>query len=170
MARNAAEAAAAAGVPRLKLVRAMWPQRDGDRWITVPDAAAAAHALADLDARRVFLTLGVRDLAAFAGLAGVSFTLRAIAAPQESLPLSDVTLLLARGPFDAAAEEALMRQHRFDALVTKASGGTATQGKIDAARNLGLPVVMIARPSLPPGERAADVAAALAWIGERIAP
>ena len=169
MARHAAEAAALAGVPRLKLVRAMWPQRHGDRWIMVPDAAAAARALADLGARRVFLTLGVRDLDAFAGMTGTAFTLRMIAPPPEPLPLADAVLLLARGPFDGAAEEALMREHRFDALVTKASGGAATQGKIDAARVLGLPVVMIARPPLPPGERAADVAGALAWIGERLA-
>ncbi len=168
MAGHAAAAALSARVPRLKLLRAMWPRQAGDRWIPVRDAAAAASALAGLGARRVFLTLGTRELTAFAGLTDTAFTVRMIEPPAEPLPLADCALLLARGPYDAEAEMALMREHGFDALVTKASGGTATAGKINAARALSLPVVMIARPPLPPGETAGDAETAFAWIDARL--
>lgn len=168
MAGHAVAAACSAGVPRLKLLRPMWPRQAGDRWIPAGDAAAAATALATLGARRVFLTLGTRELEAFAGLAGTDFTVRMIEPPADPLPLARCTLLLARGPYDAGAEEALMRKHRVDTLVTKASGGAATRGKIDAARALALPVVMIARPPLPPGETVGDAGAALAWITARL--
>jgi len=169
MAGHAAAAASASGVPRLKLVRAMWPRRDGDRWISVADAPAAARALAKLSARRVFLTLGARDLGAFAGLSGVTFTVRMIEAPETPLPLARADLILARGPFGEVDERALMTGRRIDAVVAKASGGAATRGKIDAARGLGLPVVMIARPPLPACETAPDAAAALDWIA-RVLP
>ncbi len=168
MAGHAAAAAARADVPRLKLVRPMWPRQEDDRWIMAEDASAAAAVLAGLGARRVFLTLGTRELAAFGGLGDTAFTVRMIEAPAEPLPIAGARLLLARGPYDAAAEEVLMREHGFDALVTKASGGAATRGKIDAARALSLPVVMIARPPLPPGEHVADIDAALAWITARL--
>ena len=168
MAGHAAGAAATVGIPRLKLVRPMWQRRDGDRWIGVADAAAAAGALATLAARRVFLTLGSRDLQAFAGLKGTTFTVRMIEPPAEPLPLVRADLILARGPFGEAGEGALMASRRIDAVVAKASGGEATRGKIDAARALGLPVVMIARPPLPQGPVATDVAAAMAWIDETL--
>lgn len=170
MAGHAAAAAAATGVSRLKLVRPMWTRRDGDRWVMVGDAAEAAAALARLQARRVFLTLGARDLGAFAGLRDIAFTVRMIEPPAEPLPLAQAELILARGPYDAAGEEALLRARAIDAVVSKASGGAATLGKIDAARALALPVVMIARPPLPPGGSVDDVDAALAWIAQRCAP
>lgn len=168
MARHAAEAAAATGTPRLKLVRPMWQQRAGDRWVEVDDAREAAAAIIDLGASRVLLTLGRRDLDAFAGLRDVRFVVRMIEPPDGPLPLAHAELLLARGPFAEAGERALMDGRGIEALVTKASGGAATAAKIDAARGLGLPVVMIRRPPVPPGDMAADVEAALAWIAVRL--
>lgn len=169
MAAHAAQAAEAVGVARLKLVRPMWPRQGGDRWIMVDDAAAASAALVQLQARRVFLTLGARDLAAFAGLRDIAFTVRQIEPPAEPLPLARVELVLARGPYDLAGEVELLRSHAIDAVVAKASGGEATRAKIDAARSLGLPVVMIARPLMPPGEETGDVSGALDWIARRLA-
>jgi precorrin-6A/cobalt-precorrin-6A reductase len=79
-------------------------------------------------------------------------------------------VLLARGPFDAAAEEELLRRHAIDVVVTKDSGGDATSAKLTAARRLGLPVVVVDRPPLPPGVAVvADVGAALAWASGRTA-
>ena len=168
MAGHAAAACAAGGVPRLKLVRPMWQRRDGDRWIGVADAAAAAQALVTLGARRVFLTLGTRELHAFAGLDSMVFTVRMIEVPAEPLPLARADLILARGPFGEREEHALIAGRRIDAVVAKASGGDATRGKIDAARALGLPVVMIARPSMPPGPIVDEPADALAWLSQKL--
>ncbi|MDP7345355.1 MAG: precorrin-6A/cobalt-precorrin-6A reductase, partial [Alphaproteobacteria bacterium] len=58
----------------------------------------------------------------------------------------------------------LFEPHRTAASVTRASGGAATQGKIDAARALGLPVSMLRRPAPPPGETADSIEAALLWL------
>ena len=51
------------------------------------------------------------------------------------------------------------------AISADASGGMAT--KIAAARNVGLPVVMLRRPAPPGGETVATVDAVLAWLRNR---
>jgi len=168
MAQHAALAAARTGTPRLKLLRPMWPRLPDDRWIEVDDATGAAAALVGLGVRRVLLTLGGRDLGAFAGLDGIAFVVRLIEPPAEPLPLGRAELLLARGPFDEAAERALMADRAIEALVTKAAGGEATAAKLAAARALALPVVMIRRPPPPAGETAPDVATARRWVDARL--
>ncbi|MBN9540299.1 MAG: precorrin-6A/cobalt-precorrin-6A reductase, partial [Alphaproteobacteria bacterium] len=76
----------------------------------------------------------------------------------------DLTLIAARGPFDVAAETALMRDERIDVVVSKNAGGEATYAKITAARALGLPVIMIARPDKPAGEVVHSTDEALQWL------
>ena len=157
---HAREAAERAGVPRLAVVRAMWRREPGDRWICVADAAEAAAALADLpDA--VFLTLGPGDLDAFAGLGDRRFVLRRIDPGPSPLPGADV--VLARGPFDLADERRLFDACGIGTLVTRASGGAATEAKIVAARERGMPVVMIRRPPPEPGPRVSSVEEAVEW-------
>ncbi len=161
--RNAAQACAAAGVPRLVLTRPPWTAREGDRWTPVPDAQAAAAALPGLG-RRVFLTIGRQELSAFAALTDVWFLVRLVEPPEDPIPLEDFRLVLGRGPFSLARETALLREHGIEAVVSKNSGGAGTYAKIEAARALGLPVVMVERPALPDGETVESVAATLAWI------
>ncbi len=114
--------------------------------------------------QRVFLSLGTRALEHFAGLDDTWFLVRLIDAPAEALPLAEAELILGRGPFDAAGEQRLLERHRIDLLVTRASGGDATKGKIDAARVLGLPVIMLRRPAPPPGKSVETIDAALDWL------
>lgn len=158
---QAAEAADIAGVPRLVLQRPPWRPVPGDRWIEVPDVPAAAEAL-PADARRVFLSIGARDLAPFAG-DGRWYLLRVVD-PPAALPLPDCAVVTGRGPFAATDERALLEEHRIDCVVAKNSGGGATYGKLAAARTLGLPVVMIARPPAPSGLVVETVEAALGRI------
>ena len=73
--------------------------------------------------------------------------LRTATRPSIELPAS-VNWLEAIGPFDAAAERALFERHAFDALVSKNSGGDATSAKLAVARELGVPVFMLRRPTL----------------------
>lgn len=167
MAANAARACAEAGVPRLKLLRAPWRAGAGDQWRDVPDMAAAARAVGEIGTR-VFLSVGRQDLSAFAGLEHVWFLVRSIEPLAAPSPLAAYTAIQGRGPFTEEAEAALLRTHRIDLLVTKNSGGAATYAKIAAARTLGLPVVMIARPQAPSGETAATVEAAVAWVEEKL--
>ncbi len=167
MSRNAAQACAAAGVPRLVLTRPPWTAREGDRWIPVPDAEAAAAALPGLG-RRAFLTIGRQELAAFAALDAVWFLVRLVEPSQGPFALDDYHLVLGRGPFSLERETALLREHAVEVLVSKNSGGPGTYAKIEAARALGLPVVMVERPAVPDGETVESVAAARAWIEDRL--
>ena len=137
-----------AGVLRLRLLRPPWTREPGDHWIDVADLTEAARRLPSLG-RRIFLTIGHQDLAAFARI-DLWFLVRAIE-PLGVLPLGQGQWLAGRGPFGVEDEIALLRTHAIDVLVTKASGGDATYAKLAAARQLGLPVVMVRRPPPPPG-------------------
>ena len=161
---HAAHAAGATGVPSVVLRRPGWRPGREDRWHQVDSLAEAAQALPHLG-RRVFLTTGRTELAAFAHLTGLHFLVRSVEPPEPPLP-PHTEVLLARGPFTVAEESALLRNHRIDVLVTKDSGGEATSAKLTAARELALPVVVVRRPPLPDGVTAVpDVAAVVEWLG-----
>lgn len=168
MAANAIAAARSSGVTLLRLERPSWVQRRGDRWIDAYDARAAARAAARLG-RRIFLSFGGRELAAFAGLRGAWFLVRRIDRPRRALPLRRYALTLGRGPFSVGREVALLRRHRIDVVVTKASGGASTRAKLEAARRLGLPVVVIARPDRQPVSTVVSVEEALHRIAALLA-
>ncbi|MFI1034655.1 cobalt-precorrin-6A reductase [Streptomyces sp. NPDC020951] len=146
---NAARAAATTGLPLVVLRRPGWRPGAGDRWHEVASLRSAAELLPRVG-RRVLLTTGRLGLAAFAHLDGLHFVVRSVEPPAPPMP-SDVRLVLARGPFTVADELALLREHRIDVVVTKDSGGAATAAKLHAARALGLPVVVVRRPSPPEG-------------------
>lgn len=164
---HARAACDAAKLPRLVLARQRWRSRRGDRWIEVDDVAGAAQALARRGGR-AFITVGAKELGAFAGLDDVFCLVRLIEPPATPLPLADHAVIAGRGPFTIAAEKRLLADHRIDVVVSKASGGAATRAKITAARQLGLPAIMVRRPPDPPGERVGRVPAALGWIADRI--
>src|SRR5262245_15729191 len=130
---NAVEASRATGVPMLRRERSAWRQQPGDRWIMAGSAEEAARIVPDYG-KRAFLTTGVKELAAFSGVKSVWFLVRLVEPPAVPVPFHQHAMILGRGPFGAAEEEALMRQHRIDLLVSKESGGESTYGKIAAAR------------------------------------
>ena len=146
---NAARAAAVTGVPSLVLRRPGWHPGPRDRWHLVDSLGEAAESLPGLG-RRVFLTTGRMELAAFAHLTGLHFVVRSVELPEPPLP-AHTEVLLARGPFTVEDESRLLDDHRIDVLVTKDSGGAATAAKLTAARELALPGVVVRRPPLPAG-------------------
>ncbi|MEV0379384.1 cobalt-precorrin-6A reductase [Nonomuraea sp. NPDC050643] len=161
MTASAALASAATGVPLLVLRRPGWREGPGDAWRRVPTLHAAADLLTG---GRVFLTTGRRSLPVFAGLPGVWLLARSVDPPEPPVP-PNVHVLLDRGPYTVEGELALIREHRLDVLVTKDSGGAMTTAKLVAARELGLPVILVNRPAPPTGVRAVDtVEAAVAWV------
>ncbi|KLK92481.1 cobalt-precorrin-6X reductase [Microvirga vignae] len=164
MSRNAAEACAKAGVPLLALRRPPWTQQEGDRWIGVPSMEAAVGALGEAPCR-VFLTIGRLELPHFADAPQHTYLVRTIEPVDDALPVPNVIAIRDRAPFDEAAERALMERERVEVLVTKNSGGAATYPKIAAARALGLPVIVVARPAMPRGiEEVTTADAALDWL------
>jgi precorrin-6A/cobalt-precorrin-6A reductase len=151
---SAAAASRSTDVPLIVLRRPGWSPGAGDRWHHVDSLAAAAQALPSLGSR-VFLTTGRQGLDASAGLHDLWFLVRTIDPPAPPLPPA-MQLLLDRGPYAEESERTLMRRHRVDVLVTKNSGGSATAPKLDAARSLRLPVVMVRRPPTPEGAPVLD--------------
>ena len=162
--RNAAEACAATGVSLLALERAPWVRRSGDRWIEVSDIDAAVVALPEKPAR-VFLAIGRQHLAPFARRPQHVYTLRFVDAPLGTLPLPDAEIIVSRGPFTLQGDRELMRSRGIQFLVARNSGGAGARAKIDAARELGVPVIIIARPAQPERPRAETIEEVLAWLG-----
>jgi precorrin-6A/cobalt-precorrin-6A reductase len=146
MSANAAVACRRGGVPLLVFTRPAWHRQEGDRWIDVDDTSAAVRALGDAP-RRVLLTHGRSQLAPFAAAPQHHYVVRSIDRPDDIMTLPRHRLILARGPFLGADETRLLRDERIDILVAKNSGGAAAHGKIEAARALEVPVLMIRRPA-----------------------
>jgi precorrin-6A/cobalt-precorrin-6A reductase len=160
---NAVKAASAAGVPLVTVVRAAWTPQKGDRWIPVPTPEAAAVALGPAP-RIVFLTTGRLELPAFAAAPQHSYIARVIDHPADVALPPRIEFIYDRGPFDAAAEARLLAKHRAEIVVSKNSGGAGTYGKIEAARALGLPVVLIERPEKAAIHPVASAAEAMRWL------
>jgi precorrin-6A/cobalt-precorrin-6A reductase len=163
MSRNAADACRLAGVPLAALTRPAWEPAPGDRWLRVPDIAGAVAAL-DRPRTHVMLAIGRQHLTDFVGQPQHRYLLRLVDPPAEPLPLPDAKVIVGRGPFDMAADRALMEQHGIQIVVSKNSGGSGAFAKIAAARALALPVIMIDRPAGPPRTDLPDPAAVLDWI------
>ncbi|MFV0513220.1 MAG: cobalt-precorrin-6A reductase [Jhaorihella sp.] len=163
MSRNAIAACAEADVPLVALTRAPWQAQDGDRWTHVHDMAGAVAAL-DRPRARVLLAVGRMHLAEFTPNPQHHYVLRLIDPPETPLPFPDCTVTIDRGPFTTRGDTALMKDHRIDLVVSKNSGGSGAVSKITAARSLGLPVIMIDRPDMPPRNEVHDTDAALSWL------
>jgi len=114
--------------------------------------------------RRVFLSLGRQELHCFAAFPQHRYIARLIEPPQQTALPHGLVLLQQRGPFDIDAELRLLRERKIDVIVSRNSGGSATYPKIEAARVLGLPVVMIARRAKPIGHVVKRPEAAVAWL------
>ena len=163
MSHNAVAACAAANVPLIALTRAPWAAQPGDAWTHVPDIDGAVAAL-DRPAARVMLAVGRMHLNDFAPNPQHFYLLRLVDPPSSPPPFPDHHVLVSRGPFTAQDDRALMQDHRIDLIVSKNAGGTGAYAKIEAARALGLPVVMIDRPHIPARAEAYGVADVVAWL------
>jgi precorrin-6A/cobalt-precorrin-6A reductase len=164
MSRNAVAACAATAMPLIALERVPWSRIPADNWIEVPNIAAAVAALPEARAR-VFLAIGRQHLLPFGTKPQHAYTLRFVDPPEKAPPLPDAQIIISRGPFTLVAELELMRERGIEWLVARNSGGSGARAKIDAARELNLPVVMIARPELPERRTVASVREVLAWLG-----
>ena len=162
---HAYEACQQTGVARLRLERPRWQAQPGDRWTVVASMAAAADAIFRGRSRRVFVTTGRSELGMLAPASdGRRWWLLRSIDPPERLPLHPSEVILDRGPFSVDGETALMARQRIDLVVTKNSGGSATAAKLEAARNLGVDVLVVDRPPSPDGPSTSTVADALDWV------
>ena len=160
---NAAAATQEVGIPRLMVIRPPWEKLEDDDWLEVEDNLAAATALANR-AKRVFLTIGRQEIGTFAHLQEIWFLMRMIDPPNTDVVIPPGLILCDRGPFTLENEQEILLKYNIDTIVSKNSGGNATYPKIIAARKLGIKVVMVNRPLVPPGEQVPDVESALQWL------
>jgi precorrin-6A/cobalt-precorrin-6A reductase len=169
MSAHAIAACTKAGVPLLALERLPWQRAPGDRWIEVGDLKAAAEALGAAP-RRVFLGIGRQQLEIFAAHPQHAYLVRLVDPPRRPLPLPDAEVIVARGPFQRAGDRAMLANHRTESVVAKNAGGDSASAKIEAARDLALPVVMVRRPFIPARETVETVAEVLRWLGHDKTP
>ena len=162
MSHNAHKAALAATTPLIRLMRPAWTPGPGDSWTHLRDLGEAVERLNGAR-RRIFLAIGRLHIAEFAAQPQHDYLLRLVD-PPDALPLPRVTTEIARGPFDLAADLALLRAHRSDLVIAENAGGSGAKAKLEAARQLGLPVWLIDRPALPPAETVAEPAEILARL------
>nr|WP_249148786.1 cobalt-precorrin-6A reductase [Bradyrhizobium manausense] len=166
MSRNAIEACTETGTPLIALERAPWSKVAGDRWIEVPDIAAAVAVLPEQSAR-IFLAIGRQHIAPFGAEPQHRYTVRFVDPPEAPLPF-DADVIVSRGPFTLDSELDLLRRRTIQLIVARNSGGDGARAKIDAARRLGgVPIVMIARPQLPERLRVESVTEVMQWLGHR---
>jgi precorrin-6A/cobalt-precorrin-6A reductase len=166
---NAAKAAVSAGVRLLALRRPPWTPVAGDDWTEVGDMPEAVRALGGAP-RRAFLALGRKELAPFADAPQHHYLVRSVDPVDPPLAVPHASYITGRGPFGEDDDRALLAAHRIEVVIAKNSGGTATYGKIAAARTLGLPVIMLRRPELPIVATVETVEAAVAWLDHAGAP
>ncbi|MDX1977096.1 MAG: cobalt-precorrin-6A reductase [Pseudanabaenaceae cyanobacterium bins.68] len=158
--RHGAIACQELNIPHLFLVRLPWLPKIGDQWLEVASMTAAAQASSQFE--RVLLTIGRQQLEPFAAIANTWYLVRAIEAPNLILPHSQIWL--ERPPYSLAQELELLTRFAIAAIVSKNSGGMETYAKIQAARQLKLPVIMVQPPALPPGHQVQTIPEAIAWL------
>ena len=165
---NAARAAEMANIPLLAVRRPPWVPVAGDRWVEIAGVQGAVRALGSAP-RRVFLALGRKEIAPFAGAPQHHYLVRSVDPVDPPLAVPHAIYVTGRGPFDEADDRALLAAHRIEVVVAKNSGGAATYGKIAAARALGLSVILLRRPALPRVSAVETVEAAVAWLDHGLA-
>ena len=154
---NAAQASRATGVPCWALRRSPWQSQAGDDWRFVGGWDALIAELAAF-ARPLF-ALGRAPLSHLDEIPPQQYwTIRCL----DAHPGNERARVIGmRGPFTLEGERALFEQGAFDVVVSKNSGGSATEPKLDVARERGLPVIMLARPPLPDVDRTFETSDAL---------
>ncbi|MFL6600064.1 MAG: cobalt-precorrin-6A reductase [Steroidobacteraceae bacterium] len=164
---NAARAAARTNTPILAVRRPPWTAVDGDVWIEVSDAQDAVRALGERS-RRVFLAVGRQELSPFAAAPQHQYFIRSVDPVEPPLAVPHAHYILARGPFTESDDRALLESLCIDVIVAKNSGGRATYSKIEAARMLGIPILLFRRPAVADCPCVATVAEAVAWLDHAV--
>ena len=159
---HAAEASAQTGIPMLALTRPEWMPETGDNWTQAVSHGKAITILGE-NPRRIFLTVGRLELDAYAAAPHHFYIVRTID-PVDPKPLLNALWMTGRGPFTMESELSILSEHKVEILITKNSGGIATKAKLLAARKLGFPAVLIARPPKPTVETVHQTSAAMQWI------
>lgn len=166
---NAEEAARLSGIAAFALRRPEWVQQPGDNWVVTNSIPQAITALGSAP-RRVLLATGRQEAHCAEASPQHFYLVRSVDPVTPPLDVPNVEYILERGPFDLASEIALLTRHRIDAIVAKNSGGAATYAKIEAARDLGIEVCIVARAAAPAVRTVETIEEALGAIDHLFPP
>lgn len=163
--KNAAQACSATKTSLLRMERETWKAEAGDKWINAQDFTDAFKHLPV--SAKLMLTLGRKEVGLFFARPDLTGVARMIEPPDVEVP-SSFKLILQRPPFPIDDEMAVMKAHDVQFLLCKNSGGPRAE-KLDAARQLQIPVVMVERPFKPEAITVHGVEAVIALLLGRAA-
>jgi precorrin-6A/cobalt-precorrin-6A reductase len=158
---NAVAAAQQTGIPLVRFMRPAWVEPEGAHWRHVPDLEAAAAALPS--GATVLVTSGHEGLEQLLERDDCRFVVRLIEPPDEDLP-RHARLVIARPPYALEAERTLFTREGITHLVTKNSGGSQTEAKLEAAHLTGVEVIMVDRPAYGPATEVGTLDGAISAI------
>ena len=140
---NAVEAAKLANVELEIHTREPWQKQKEDRWIEVQNLEEARDAIPKH--ARVLLALGRQYIDLFQTREDVFYLVRMVDQPEQGLPLPDHKLLIGKPSSDWQEEKAVLEENNINHIVCRNSGGTGAYAKIEAARNLKIPVIIVSQ-------------------------
>ena len=123
--------------------RPKWKRQEEDRWQEVENLDAACSAIPSNS--RVLLAIGSQHITAFQRRDDVFFIVRMVDEPSKPLALANYELLLGKPPLDWYEEKKILERHAVSHIVCRNSGGPKAYAKIEAARAIGLPVIIVDR-------------------------
>lgn len=160
---NAITAARSLALPYCAFTRPAWQPQSDDDWQIIPSLEAAIDWL-ERPAMRVMLAIGRQYLSAFEAQPHHHYLLRLVDPPITPPNFPNHQIVISRGPFTLASDLELLKQHHIEVIISKNSGGEGARAKLDAARQLGLQVVMIERPSYPERLEFNALDAVMNWV------
>ncbi len=129
-----------------QFVRPQWQAQKGDHWHSFNDWPEMLESIKRYN--RPLVTTGQLQQSQLDMIANnCDHVCYRTAAPSQATLAKNVQWLKAKGPFALDDELALLKQLRTDVLICKNAGGNATNAKLEAARILGIDVLMLERPA-----------------------
>jgi precorrin-6A/cobalt-precorrin-6A reductase len=144
-------------IAAIRFHRPEWPKHVQDKWIEVNDWPELITAVNTAKHQSLFMTAGqvTQDVIDALASQAKHVLLRTAMPVKIHLP-NNVTWVKAIGPFQLNNEKQLIEQYQIDAIISKNSGGDPTYAKIEAARDLAIPVYQFKRPTLAPTQYQCD--------------
>lgn len=166
MSETAIEACKAVDCPYLSLVPQPWEPQPGDHWLKV---ATLEDAVTNLPSgSRVLLAIGRKQAEVFFVRNDCWFLVRSIEALEYGNPACNWHNLTDWPGQSTEDEIKLLQSHGINLIVSKNSGALVSYRKIEAAREIGIPVLMIERPQIPYPNQLFTVNDAITWSKDQV--
>ena len=163
---NTAKSCRTLGIPYVNLAEPAWQRQDGDQWIIAQDLEQVVELVPS--GSRCFLSIGKKELSKLTPRADCWFLMRSIELPDSEHPLPNGIHIQSMPGETPDQEMELLKNHDIDLVISKNSGAARSYHKIVAARNLGLPVIMIERPALATTDCLYSIEDAAGWLDQNI--